>query len=71
MQSQKNLLLRNVHHSIVFFIRLLEVNKMELLSEKDALNWILYVLYFGFPILIAINLGVLITLIQLKSRNKR
>lgn len=43
---------------------------MELLSEKDALNWILYVIYFGFPILIAINLGVLITLIQLKRRIK-
>lgn len=44
---------------------------MELLSEKEALNWILYVIYLGFPILIAINLGVLITLIQLKRRNKR
>lgn len=44
---------------------------MELLSEKEALNWILYVIYFEFPILIAINLGVLITLIQLKRRNKR
>lgn len=43
---------------------------MELLSVKDALNWILYVIYFGFPILIAINLGVLITLIQLKRRIK-
>lgn len=41
---------------------------MELLSEKDALNWILYVLYFGFPILIVINLGVFITLNQLKSK---
>ncbi|WP_391204425.1 hypothetical protein [Psychrobacillus sp. L4] len=40
---------------------------MELLSEKNALNWILYVLYIGFPILIAINLGVLITLIQLRE----
>ncbi|SDN13871.1 hypothetical protein SAMN05518871_103402 [Psychrobacillus sp. OK028] len=44
---------------------------MELLSEKDALKWILYVLYFGLPTLIVINLGILITLIQLKRRNKR
>ena len=44
---------------------------MELLSEKDALYCILYVLYFGFPILIVINIGVLITLIQLKGRKLR
>ena len=44
---------------------------MDLLSEKDALNWMLYVIYFGFPILLVINLGILITLIQIKKRIKR
>jgi len=30
---------------------------MKLLSVKAAMNWILYIFYFGFPILVVINLG--------------
>ncbi|MFD1639508.1 hypothetical protein [Evansella tamaricis] len=43
---------------------------MELLSEKDSLNWILYVLYFGIPFLAVVNVAILITLIQIKNRLK-
>ena len=44
---------------------------MELLSEVDELNWMLYVIYFGFPILLVINFGILITLFQIKKSINR